>query len=86
MKIRFDHWFKTTFPGTDLVIDVYAKGIFDTKHFGNDPDGATEIELGDVELAGENIDPWAIQFAKGDKWVNLGNHLMDLVLEKVQND
>ena len=86
MIIHFDRWFETTFPGTDLVIDFQAKGTFDTKHFGNDPDCATEIELGDVELAGENIDPWTIQFARGDKWVNLGNHLMDLVLEEMQND
>jgi hypothetical protein len=86
MIIHFDRWFETTFPGTDLVIDFQAKGTFDTKHFGNDPDCATEIELGDVELAGENLDPWTIQFARGDKWVTLGNHLMDLVLEEVQHD
>ncbi len=54
---HFSKDFETTLPGTDVPVTFDAKGTLDHYHFGNDPSCQTDIEIGDVFVAGELVDP-----------------------------
>lgn len=85
MITRTEKTFFYSFPGSDAMVVFDAKVTLDHHHFGNDPDNQTDVDIGEVTIAGESINPDSLAVWRNGAWRTLTDELIDHAMERADD-